>query len=72
MPRLYFGTVNASIVLRNVECLDCTLMVASHGQGNADTLTLSFKELVVDGVFGAVFKAGCLMGFFTYLNIHLK
>ena len=35
-------------------------------------MTLVSVELVVDGVFGGVFKAGCLMGFFTYLNIHLK
>ena len=30
MPRLYFGTSNVSIVLRNVECLDCTFLVASR------------------------------------------
>ena len=30
MPRLYFGTLNASIVLRNMKCLDCTYSETSN------------------------------------------
>ena len=52
------GTLNASIVLQNTECLDCTsehcisldwAPVASHRHLKPDRMTLVSVELLVDG-----------------------